>query len=273
MSTNNITPSCEGQRVSLIEKIKSASTRVRGAMHDAAIGILGRKKFKIIGERKKFAVRWTPNITSNDSTTNKNISHINLSKKDAIVRMNFDDRAIEWARQRDNDSCGYCLLKNLSNYTDIKVEWSIGDLYQTIIEMSNRERPPENQTDRRWLNSGEIEKYIKEFTSYNPLSYGWNSTSHALSRIRSNRFSCVIMEIDSHWVWLVSKWNGQYYFLDSKNSQPQVLNIHAALQKANEAMDRGYLYMYFNPDQFQEAFNERYPRWLRPAGSLKIGRR
>jgi hypothetical protein len=43
----------------------------------------------------------------------------NFKIRHELKSLRFDNKLISWAKQKDENSCGYCLIHNSSNYINI----------------------------------------------------------------------------------------------------------------------------------------------------------
>ncbi len=165
------------------------------------------------------------------------IKKISNSIHATIGRIEFDGRDINWSKQIDGNSCGYCLINNASNFLEIDTGGNIESIFTSI----NRRRRENNQKPlprNRNLPASDIRDYFRQ-NGYNVEVYtGKHDMSEIESRVRERDFTLLYTTSGIHYVGVVLGENGEYYLLDSMQDEPIMIDANAVIVRAQNSLGR-----------------------------------
>ena len=139
----------------------------------------------------------------------------------------FDGRNIQWAKQLDATSCGYCALCNISNTLGLSEPRSVSAIYRKIREMS--ENPSQREAN---LNGVDLRLYLNEVFNMSVNCYGGVSDLSQVELLLVRKdFDVLVLTSGGHYTVIINDPQGaDFYLLDSLYTEPRPLTGAVAME-------------------------------------------
>ncbi len=161
----------------------------------------------------------------------------NFKIRHELKNINFENKLISWAKQRDANSCGYCLIHNSNNYLNLpNFEGDPESIYKKInlIRVQN-DLIPKNREEM--LNSFDLEKYYKEKGySSNIFTNPIYDKKEIAEIIEKNNFDLIYTTSRNHYRGLIQRDQNNLYLLDSLHDSPHIISKKDAISMAHESL-------------------------------------
>ncbi len=152
----------------------------------------------------------------------------------AIGDIDFEGSPISWARQRDANSCGVCMLHNLANFMNFGYEGD-GNILEPINEVRQLDGL-DSLVEGERLTTKDLRDYFLE-KDYKINTYVDDLDRELMNNhIRSENFNFIYTTTGDHFTGVVKKEN-RFFLLDSLTKSPIEVNVDAIITGMNNAID------------------------------------